>query len=175
MRGAAEPKLRVVSDAPGERADDQPLVAPGVYRAVYVRHETVALKMYGGAPMVFCHFRIIDPGEAFGVVLYRCYRAKALKGNPGRGGAFVLGKRSELYLQACQLVAGRLRRDRVSLREAFGGRVLKVSVRTVENYYKVRRLTPALHYSVVVGVLDAETTEYGFAQFPYEKAVHLEQ
>jgi hypothetical protein len=138
--------------------DDQPLIAEGTYRAVYVRSTTMLMRMFGNAPKLFLDFRIVDPGEAFGTTVSRFYRVKSLSSKPGRNGAFRLAKRSELYLMLCRLATARLRPDRISVKELLRGRVLVVKVRTVKVDYRQRPLPPALFYSVVDDVLGADTT-----------------
>jgi hypothetical protein len=73
------PALRIVDD--GVIAVDygtQTLIDEGEYSAAFLHHETVVLRMFGNSARVFLHFRIVDPGEAFGKELYRPYRVKSL-------------------------------------------------------------------------------------------------
>ena len=131
---------------------DAPPIAEGNYRAVYVRTTTINMRMFGGAPKVIVDFRIVDPGEAFGRIVSRFYRAK-----PGRNGALLFAKRSELFLTLARLTSAKLRRDRLSVKEVLRGRVLLISVRTVRTDYKGRALPPTLLYSVVDNILAADT------------------
>lgn len=151
------PRLRVVAGEPAERSWDQPLIAEGNYHAVFVRYDTVVMRMFGGAPKVFVHCRIVDPGEAFGVVLYRGYRAKRLTSKPGRNGTILLGRRSELFLTLSRLTTEKLRPDRISVKELLRGRVLVVKVRTVTQDLKGRPLPQALQYSTISDLLGTET------------------
>lgn len=59
-----------------------PLVPDGKYQAVFIRHET-AFVVRGAK--VFLWFRIVEPGEYFGVELYRPYRVRHLVGKPAPG------------------------------------------------------------------------------------------
>ena len=119
--------------------DANPLLPEATYRAVFVRSTTMVVRMFGSAPKVFLDFRIVDPGEAFGVIVSRLYRVKALSSKPGRNGTFRLGKRSELYLALSRLTSARLRPDRISVKELLRGRVLLVRVRTVKTDYQHAR------------------------------------
>ena len=65
-------------EAPGEAEDDHRLIPPGEYVAAYVRHQAVAMRMFRGSFKVFVWFRIVDPGPAFEIELYRAYRVKSL-------------------------------------------------------------------------------------------------
>jgi hypothetical protein len=151
------PRLRVVGEEPAPRSWDQPRIPEGVYRAVFVRSTTISMRMFGGAPKVFLDFRIVDQGDAFEVIVSRCYRVRALTSKPGRAGTFLLGKRSELFLTLSRLTSAKLRPDRISVKELLRGRVLVLRVRTVKTDYLKRPLPPALAYSVVQDVIGADT------------------
>ena len=154
---SASERLRVNQgggDADGDvfhvEGGERPLNAAGIYNAVYVRHDVSALAMVGGALKLFVHLRIVDPGEAFGVILFRAFNMKRSK----RG--FTVGKGSDLYPTVGLLLpAGyRVHRDRLSIREAFGGRIVRISVCTVTNDRKQKK--QAEPYSVVREVLKPE-------------------
>lgn len=129
----------------------RPFIEPGKYQAVLVGWETH--RTYK-TPKVYLHFRIVDPGPAFEVEIFRAYRVSGFVGKPGRMGRFKLKRRSDLYLALCRLYEGRkLRPDRMSLR-GLGGLVLIVSVRTVTIDARQRPLPECEHYSVVDALLD---------------------
>jgi hypothetical protein len=152
---STSPELRVVESY--AEFNDDPLIAPGEYRGVYVRHETLHMRMFGGAPKVYVHCRIVDPGEAFGAVLYRSYRVKALSSKPGRNGVFKVNKRSDLFMTVCRLSTRKLRPDRLCLHTLLSGHVLTLKVRTVTKDWRGRPLPEILHYSVIQDIVGAET------------------
>jgi hypothetical protein len=150
-------KFRVVEAAAENPAWEQPLIPEGIYNAVFVRSTTSSLRMFGGAPKVFLDFRVVDPGEAFGLIVTRYYRVRVLTAKPGRNGSFRLGKRSELFLMLSRLTVAKLRPDRISPKEFLRGRVLLLRVRTVKTDYRGRPLPATQHYSVVDDVIGTET------------------
>ena len=130
-----------------------PLLREGEYRAVLTSHETAIVFR---APKVFLHFRIIDPGEWFGAMLYRAYRVKSLAGRPSKNGGFKVTRGGDLFEMLCRVLDIRSRPDRVSV-APLRGIVLKVKVRTVTHDYQQRPLREWLRYSVVADVLGRET------------------
>ena len=154
MTAPARAALRPVeSDYIGIDYGDDPLVPDGEYAAVYVRHETVRLRMFSGAPRIYVHFRLIDPGPYMGTLLWRSYAARLRP-----DGRAVLTRRGELLRTLLMLSARRVRPDRVSIRETLRAKVLRVRVRTVTRDRRQREIAPDLRYSVVDEVLRAETT-----------------
>lgn len=134
--------------------DLPPRIPDGEYQAHLVFHETAfAFK----APKVYLWFKLIEFGEHFEKLVYRPYRVKQLKGNPGRNGRFVLSKGGDLLKMVLRVLPyGPNRPDRVSLLD-LRNRVIRIRTRTVKTDYRQRPLHEALWYSVVDEVLRIET------------------
>lgn len=154
--------LNVVELADGDiEGTAWPLIPNGIYLAQYVKHVCIEMACFKGAPKVFVQFRIVDPGEHFGKILYRAYRVKAIRsdgrksGSPIVGGRFIVGRRSELLKDYCQAMETRSRPDRISLR-ALKHLIVKIRTRTVIRDGKQKSLPPALHYSVVDEIICKE-------------------
>jgi hypothetical protein len=149
--------LRVVAPALDEcvvdHSDERPRVPDGLYSAVFTHHET-ALAFRN--PKVFLHFRIVDPGEHFGKVLFRAYRVASLIGKPGRFGRFKVRRRHELFLMLVRVLEIKARPDRLSP-QALKNVVVRIKTRTVTTDFEQRELPQWLHYSVVADVLEAMT------------------
>lgn len=132
--------------------DHRPLIPEGEYRAVYVRHEVVVLRRFGNATKVFIWFRIVDPGEAFGVELYRAYRvAKAL----GKR-RFTIHRDSELLLMLARVLEMKQRPDRISL-SVLKNMVLVIRVGTVTKTSTGSVRPDWLRYSTIRDILRSET------------------
>jgi hypothetical protein len=154
-RVSASPRLHVVPNpAPGGAHELDPLVPDGTYTGIYVRHDLVALKMFKNAMRIFIRFRIVDPGEHQGAVLFRAYRVR-----PGRSrGTFVAPKRSKLFRTIAALYPSeRMRGDRINVRAALKGRAVKLTARTVTTDSEQRPLPPNCRYSVVDELIGFET------------------
>jgi hypothetical protein len=131
-----------------------PLLPLGKYSVVLEHHETAL--SWGRRAAVYLHFRVVDPGDYFGVKLFRAYRVAELIGKPKRNGRFTLRRRSELHLTLCRLLERARRVDRVSL-SFLKNTVLKVNVRHVTTDYRQRELPMSERYSVVDAILEVET------------------
>ena len=132
--------------------DHRPLIPEGEYRAVYLRHEVVVLRRFGNAPKVFIWLRIVDPGEAFGMELYRAYRvAKAL----GKR-RFTIHRDCELLLMLARVLEIKQRPDRISL-SALKNMVLLIRVGTVTKAANGEARPDWLRYSTVRDILSRET------------------
>ena len=132
--------------------DARPLIAEGEYRAVYIRHEVVTLRRFGNAPKVFIWFRIVDPGDAFGIELYRAYRVgKALGGR-----RFTVKRDSELLMMLARVLHIKQRPDRISVSQ-LKGCILVVTVGTVTRTATGKDRPEWLRYSTVRDILRAET------------------
>lgn len=127
-----------------------PLISPGEYEAAFLHHETDN-KAFGGAPKLYAHFSLIDPG-VMGKVLYKAFNVKSLKGKPGKNGKFTLSHRQDLTFLLCDL-DHKVRLDRVSLHMLKEG-TWRVRVRSVTRDSRQRSLPPQLQYSVIDTVLE---------------------
>jgi hypothetical protein len=147
--------LKIVEDdgdAVVEHDHQRALIQEGEYRAVYVRHEVVTLRRFGNASKVFIWFRIVDPGEAFGVELYRAYRvAKAL----GKR-RFTIHRDSELLLMLARVLEMKQRPDRISL-SVLKNMVLVIRVGTVTKTSTGSVRPDWLRYSTIRDILRSET------------------
>lgn len=123
------------------------LLPEGEYTARYLHHET---KKAFGDHKVYVHFELLDHGTHYLTKLYRAYRVRDFKGKSGKGGGVILGKRSELFITLCHIFEGvkDFRPDRVSLK-MLKHFILLVTVKTVTNDYKQRKLPECLKYSVI--------------------------
>lgn len=134
-------------------ANRAPMVAPGEYEAVYVHHETQRVFM---TPKLFVWFRLVTPGPAYDVMVYRAYRVKKLTTKAGKNGGFVASRMSDIYHDLGRILDIRLRPDRVSA-AALRGIMCRVRVRKVVRDYKGRAIPEWDQYSVVDALLTAET------------------
>ena len=98
------------------------------------------------------HFRIIEPGEHYGKLLYRAYRVKALRGKPGKNGGFKCTRHQELFKMLVRVLDLKSRPDRISLNQ-LRGKVLKISIRTVKQDYRQQDLPEFCWYSVVDDII----------------------
>jgi hypothetical protein len=134
-------------------ANQPPLVPDNEYQAVFVHYETAYIFR---CPKVILWFKIVEPGEHFGKMVFRPYRVKAIKGKPRRGGGIVLRRGSDCFKMLCRVLDLKLRPDRISLnglREC----VLRIRTRTVTKDYAQDSLPDWLQYSVVDDILRKET------------------
>lgn len=131
------------------------VVPPGEYDAIFLRHETA---MIFKSPKVFFWFRIVSPGAAFELEMYRPYRVAALVSKAGRGGKFKLKAGSDLAGMLFRVNGVTRRLDRISP-ASLKGAVLRVRVRTVTHNHRKEPIPEALQYSVIDDVLGKETGE----------------
>ena len=136
-----------------DTSNPAPIIAPGTYEAVYVHHET---KYIFQSPKVFVWFRIVSPGPAFDVLVYRAYRARALTTKAGRYGGFKVARGSDIYHDLGRILNTRVRPDRVSA-IVLRGAVYRIKVRTVTKDHKQRPIPEWGQYSVVDQLLHSET------------------
>ncbi len=66
--------------------DDAPLIPEGIYQLAYVYHSTFLFM--GRQPKVAIFFRIVDPGDYFGIALTAYYNVIKFIGNRGKSGGF---------------------------------------------------------------------------------------
>jgi len=129
------------------------LLVPGVYRLVYVHHQTVLA--FGRQPKVEITFSIADPG-AMGEQLRRFYRVNRLISKPKKNGTFKAGWHGELLHEFVTLFGERPERlDRIPLTR-FRNRIVRGRVHTVTHTSKQRELPELLQYSVIDSLLSVE-------------------
>jgi hypothetical protein len=119
-----------------------PVIPEGEYEAAFVRADRK--RMYGTGERLFLWFRLITPGQWFGIELYVvCTVAAKGKWRP-----------SHKFFQAWILAAGKspCRNDRMSTK-VFRGKVFRVRVRTVTKTAKRDTRTLAQQYSVIDEIL----------------------
>lgn len=142
-------------DAEDRDVDDIPcnvdrphLIPEGDYEVGYVRAEQKD-HLWGGRKKLFIHFKIMQPGEHLGKVLF-------MSANIPVNGRFSI---SSKYLREWSLATGKQpkRHDRLSTR-VFRGKVFLAHVRTVmisvHSTGKIQRRDPASFYSVVDHLLE---------------------
>jgi hypothetical protein len=130
-----------------------PLIPPGEYDVIYVHHETARIFQSCKA---FVWFRIVTPGPAHNVMVYRAYRVRALTTKPGKNGGFKAARGSDVFHDIGRILDVRMRPDRVSAKR-FAGIVCRAQVRTVVKDYKQRPIPEWSQYSVVEKLIHAET------------------
>lgn len=126
-----------------------PQIPEGEYEAAYVHHETAHIFK---TPKLFVWFRIVSPGPAFDVMVYRAYRVRALTSKPGRGGGIAVRRGSDCYRDLCRMLDVKMRPDRASA-AALKGIICRVKVRTVTSDYRGREIPDWDRYSVVAELL----------------------
>jgi hypothetical protein len=129
-----------------------PLIKPGEYQVIYLRHETLQIFK---TPKVIVHFRITEFGDAFGKGLFRAYRVKRLNSRPRRGGGYTIGCRSDLCYTLCSLFPDEPRPTKINLKR-LAPLILRARVRTVTSDYRQRKLPLPMQYSVVDDLLGIE-------------------
>ena len=145
------------SNRPGKEAvivnaDLPPLVEPGEYQLVFIRHRTAVL--FGNAPKIALRFRILDFGPHKDKELERWFNAKRLIGKAGNGGRFQVGARSDFVHEYLSLFKDQVKRlDRISMRP-FRHCVIKGRVETVTTDSKQRKLPELLRYSTIRELLE---------------------
>lgn len=124
--------------------DPRPLILPGIYRAVMIRMEKKQL-FTNEYSKLFVHFRIIDDGPFHGTELYRSYNLHRKT-----------RRETDLFKELKRINGRQVKKGERLPLKLFGGRVLKVSVRTVEKNAKQMALPDDEKYSVIAEVLGAE-------------------
>ena len=130
-----------------------PLVTPGTYELIYVYDETILLAA-GRAPKLVLWFRIVTPGEFFGVKLPRYYNVRKLEGKPRRHGGFKVGWRSDFVRDFATLFGSTPPRANRIPTSKFEGVAIRGRVRTVTSTWKQKASPSALHYSVIDELLN---------------------
>ncbi len=131
----------------------RPLLPEGIWlEAKLTGHDTAFIFR---AAKVILHFSIVQPGEFFGLKLFRAFRVKRLNGRPGPNGRFVLGARSDLYTVLTKLLGITVRADRVSL-HALKQMLFRVKTRTVRKNHEQKATPEVLCYSTIDEIVRAE-------------------
>lgn len=131
---------------------DRPLlIEPGIYELAFDHHVTGY--MFGRAPKLVCHFRIVTQGPHFGAMLRRYYNVKTLASKPRRGGSFKVGWHSDFVREYATLFGLPQRLDRVST-EQFKTAIIRGKVATVVRDTKQRSIPEALRYSVITELVE---------------------
>ena len=122
---------------PNCQVDVPKLVPAGDYEVSFVRVEE---KKLWGRSRAFLHFRVIQPGEHFGVLLFMAVTLPA-------NGRFSM---SSKYLQQWSLAAGKRpsRHDRLTTR-VFRNKIFLARVRTVTQDHDSKEREATWHYSVI--------------------------
>ena len=141
---SAAPRLEIVDSIEWDR---DPLIDSGRYRLKFEFYET---RLIFGHAKIALRFTIADFGQFFGVPLSRWYNARRVIGRPSKNGNFALsGKRSDLFIEHCELFDMRIPRlDRVPM-SAFDGKYILAEVETVTRRHDQRSLPQQAQYSVV--------------------------
>jgi hypothetical protein len=121
------------------------LIEPGEYSARFSHHETNKAA-FGGKPKVYLIFTLVEP-QYYGLEIYGAYNVKEIEGKGCRNGKFKMTRRQDLTREIMCLLPD-LRLDRISLMP-LRGKILRISVRTVDRDYKKRILPLSMQYSVV--------------------------
>lgn len=100
------------------------------------------------APKAFLEFEIVEPGEHFGVRLFRAFRVRRLVGRPGPKGKFVLAANGDLYQLLVKLQGVGQRADRITIRP-LKAMLLKIRTRTVKINSRQEPLPEHGRYSVI--------------------------
>lgn len=131
----------------------RPLLPEGIWlEAKLTGHDTAFIF---NAPKVILHFSIVQPGEYFGVTLFRAFRVKRLIGRTGPNGRFVLGARSDLYTELVKLLDIKVRADRASLR-ALKQMLFRVKTRTVRKNHEQKATPEVLCYTTIDEIVRGE-------------------
>lgn len=129
-----------------------PLIEPGVYDLGFIHHRTAYL--FGRAPKLILHFRVVQCGAGNGVILCRYYNVKTLNSKPRKGGSFKVGWRCDFVREYVTLFGMPARLDRIST-ETFKTQIVRGRVTTVERDNKGRPIPEGLRYSVISELLES--------------------
>lgn len=129
--------------------DKPPLVRAGDYELAYLYDETVLLG-HGRVAKLVLWFRLVSPGDFFGVELPRYYNVERLEGKPRRYGDFKVKGWGNDFVRHYATLFGSLpqRKNRIPMGR-FEGVIIRGDVRTVMSTWMQKTLPQALHYSTV--------------------------
>jgi hypothetical protein len=120
-------------------SDDQPLVAPGTYAAIYVGHYC-AVVFKNAATKVCLRMRLVEHAD---VVLERWYRVSDYA-----GGRIKANRSSDIVRELRDVLGRAVRHDRIPI-TALRGIYVFVDVRTVTVDRDQREITENNRYSVI--------------------------
>jgi hypothetical protein len=138
-------------------APPRPLIPDGRYQARLVRAEAESMRMYGGAPRLFLHFEIIEPGEHYGIRLYGAWRLAAITLEHGKKRCKATPS-GEAAIMMKRLLGSAARTDRVSF-NSLRGKVLLVQTRTVKTTGRQRKRGKGDWYSIVDDIVEIAAGE----------------
>ena len=108
--------------------------------------------MFRGAPRLFVHFEILDPGPHNGVRIYGAWPLAAITKVNGKT-RWKAKPRSDLHVMLRALTGPTARADRLSF-APLRNRVLRIKTRTVKRNRKQRRYDESMQYSVVDDIVE---------------------
>jgi hypothetical protein len=131
--------------------DDLPLILPGEYTFLFRGHSTWV--MFGRSPKLILKFSIIDDEMYSGVVLYKHYNVRKLKGRPGRNGNFISSRKSnflrDLFRVCPAYPPKRFNRIPMSRLE---GLPIQGKVKTVTKGFDQKDIPEPLQYSIITEI-----------------------
>jgi len=131
----------------------RPLIKPGEYQLTFLGHETIS--QFKTAKLAL-RFRVVSPGAAFNLELFRYYNIKAVAGKGRRkNGRFTVGPCSDFYREYCMVFGRPVRRDRLSV-SRYRNSIVIGEVDTVTRGHDQRELHEATQYSVIRRLLRLE-------------------
>ena len=131
---------------------DYPLIPEGDYEAYLDHHETSA--MFGGK--VFLWFKIADLSSSHnGIMLFKAYNVKGLKGKPGKNRRFIVGARSNFVKDTRRLFETGRKAISISAQD-FKGKLFTVRVRTVTRDQNQGEWAKENRYSVIEEIVNIQ-------------------
>lgn len=136
---------------------ESPLIPDGEYEVILESFCT--WNFMGRQPKIMLEFRIVSPGEFFGLRVPGYYNVSKLIGKPGRNGRFKVAKRSNFVRDFARVFPDFTftRFDRMPMSKLFGI-VLVTNVKTVKNGFDQRRIPESVQYSIVNQLNGQNTT-----------------
>ncbi len=119
-----------------------PLVKAGTYEVVYARHKSSL--MFGNSPKIEVWFRIVTPGEFFGMELPRYYNALKLR----RGGGFDVARGSDYTVEYARCLESEFVLRGFNPPDSIRRFTLKARVREISTI-RGQALPKLLQYSVI--------------------------
>ena len=131
--------------------DDSPLIPEGKYELAFVDYSTWIF--LGKQPKAVIRFRIVDPGEYFGLIIPAYYNVERIIGKRGRNGRFKSTKRSNLVRDYYRVFPKDplMRLDRIPLSKLKTIIVIG-TVKTVTQDLNQREIPGVVQYSVVKSI-----------------------